>query len=100
MPPFHLHPEVAALVLVLAGAYWWALRRLGPEEVGPGQPVATRRQRISYGLGVAAIAVAAEWPVHDLAERYLFSVHMFQHLLLSLVAPGLMLVGAPAWLLR
>jgi putative membrane protein len=100
MPPFHLHPEVGALVLVLAGAYAWALRRLGPEQVGPGEPVATRRQRVCYGLGVAAIAVAAEWPVHDLAERYLFSVHMFQHLLLSLVAPGLMLVGTPPWLLR
>lgn len=100
MPPFHLHPEVALLVVVLTGGYWWALRRVGPEHVGPGEPVATTRQRTAYLLGVAAIAVAAEWPVHDLAERYLFSVHMFQHLLLSLVAPGLMLVGTPPWLLR
>ncbi|HJP65317.1 MAG TPA: cytochrome c oxidase assembly protein [Actinomycetota bacterium] len=100
MPPFHLHPEVGLLVAVLAGAYEWALRRVGPDHVGPGEPVATTRQRVAYFLGVATIAVAAEWPVHDLAERFLFSVHMFQHLLLSLVTPGLMLVGAPPWLLR
>src|SRR5687768_4761035 len=55
---------------------------------------------MSYSLGVLAVAAAAMWPIHDLSEDYLFSVHMFQHLLLSLVAPGLMLFGTPAWLLR
>jgi putative membrane protein len=62
--------------------------------------MATRNQVLAYALGVLAVAAAAMWPVHDLSERYLFSVHMLQHLLLSLVAPGLMLFGTPAWLLR
>ncbi|MDQ3646432.1 MAG: cytochrome c oxidase assembly protein, partial [Actinomycetota bacterium] len=44
--------------------------------------------------------LAADWPVHDLAEGYLFSVHMIQHTLLSLVAPPLLLLGVPGWLAR
>jgi putative membrane protein len=38
--------------------------------------------------------------VHELAEERLMSVHMVQHLLLSLVAPPLLLLGTPGWLLR
>jgi putative membrane protein len=51
-------------------------------------------------MGVAAIWVAATWPMHDLAERYLFSIHMVQHMLISMVAAPLMLLGTPDWLLR
>jgi len=38
--------------------------------------------------------------MHDIAEHYLFSFHMIQHLLLSLVFPPLILCGMPAWMLR
>ena len=100
LPPIHLHLDVLAVVAALAVGYEWALRRLGPRHVGPGEPVATGHQRLAYWLGLVSVAVAAEWPIHDLAEGYLFSVHMVQHLLLSLVGPGLMLLGMPAWLLR
>ena len=31
--------------------------------------------------------LGADWPIHDLAERYLYSMHMAQHLLFTLVAP-------------
>ena len=39
-------------------------------------------------------------PVHDLSDLYLFSAHMVQHLLLSLVFPPLFILGLPAWLSR
>jgi len=100
LPPFTLHPEVLLLVAALAGGYAWALARLGPSHSPAGERPATRGQVIAYGLGVLTIAVAALWPIHDLSERYLFSVHMFQHMLISLVAPPLLLFGMPAWLLR
>jgi putative membrane protein len=38
--------------------------------------------------------------MHDLAERYLFAVHMSQHLLFTLVAAPLLVVGIPAWMWR
>ena len=36
--------------------------------------------------------------MHDLAEGYLYSVHMVQHLTLTMVAAPLLLLGTPAWL--
>ncbi|MGH2765299.1 MAG: cytochrome c oxidase assembly protein [Actinomycetota bacterium] len=97
---WHPHADVWALVLVLLGGYWLALRRWGPRHVTPGEPPATRGQVISWVLGVLTLLVAADWPVHELGEERLLSVHMVQHLLLSLVAPPLLLAGIPGWLLR
>jgi putative membrane protein len=51
-------------------------------------------------LGMAVLWLGADWPIHDLAERYLFSVHMVQHTLFSLVAAPILLAGMPVWLLR
>ena len=97
---WHPHPDVWVLIVVLLGGYVWALRHLGPRHTAPGQAVATRLQKICWVTGVATVWVAADWPVHDLSERYLYSVHMTQHLLLTLVAPPLLLLGTPAWLAR
>jgi putative membrane protein len=97
---WHPHPEVWLLVAVLQGGYLLALRRLGPRNVSPGDRPATRAQVASFTLGVLAVWLAADWPVHEVAEERLFSVHMVQHLLLSLVAPPLLLFGTPGWLLR
>jgi putative membrane protein len=100
LSPFHVHPDVLALVAALEGGYLLALRRLGPRWVPAGEAVVTRKRVVLYSLGVLTILVAASWPIHDLAEQYLFSVHMVQHMLISLVAPPLMLMGLPEWLLR
>lgn len=39
-------------------------------------------------------------PLHDIAERYLFSVHMSQHLLLTYFAAPLFILAMPNWLLE
>lgn len=100
LPPWQPNVEVWLLVLAVGGWYWGTLRRLGPKRAPAGERPATRAQMASFGLGLLTILLAASWPVHDLAERYLFSMHMFQHMLISLVAPPLVLLGLPAWLLR
>ena len=97
---WHPHLDVWALVAVLTGGYWLAIRHWGPRHVSPGEPSATRGQKAAFYLGVLTIWLAADWPVHELAEERLMSVHMVQHLLLSLVAPPLLLLGTPGWLLR
>src|SRR6185436_8011077 len=38
--------------------------------------------------------------LHDLSDWYLFSAHMVQHLLLTLLVPPLLLAGTPGWMLR
>jgi putative membrane protein len=42
--------------------------------------------------------VALNGPLHDLSDWYLFSAHMVQHLLLTLVVPPLILTGMPAFM--
>ena len=39
-------------------------------------------------------------PIHDLSDSYLFSVHMAQHLLLTMVLPPLLIAGVPGWLVE
>ena len=97
---WHPHPDVWLLVAALSGGYAYALRRLGPGHVPAGERPASRRQVITYALGVLTLWVGADWPVHDLAESYLYSIHMTQHLLFSLVAAPLLLLGTPAWMAR
>ena len=97
---WHPHADVWALVAVFGAGYGLALRRWGPRHVSPGDRPATRGQVALFVSGLFVLWVAADWPVHELAEERLLSVHMVQHLLISLVAPPLLLAGTPGWLLR
>ncbi|HXF36556.1 MAG TPA: cytochrome c oxidase assembly protein [Actinomycetota bacterium] len=96
MPPFHAHPSVLVVLGAPALAYVRAVRR---RAAATGEGLGRRRATL-FGLGVATLAVGASWPIHDLAERALFSVHMVQHMLFTLVAPPLLLAGTPPWMLR
>lgn len=95
-----MHPDVLTFGALLLGGYFWALRALGPARIAPGQPAATRAQKRSFVLATAALVVGSGWPLHDLAEGYLYSAHMVQHLLFILVVAPLFLMGTPAWLAR
>jgi putative membrane protein len=99
-PSWTPHPDVWLLVGLLVAGYATAVVRLGPLHTRPGEPAVTRFQAVSFGAGALAILVASDWPVHDLGEGYLFSVHMVQHLVYSIVAAPLLLIGTPTWLMR
>jgi putative membrane protein len=60
----------------------------------------TRPQKLYFAAGVAVLLVAAYWPLHDIAENYLYSVHMVQHLMISFMVPPLLLLAMPEWLAR
>ena len=94
------HPTVWLLCAVLLCGYFLALDYVGPKRVNPGEPVATRAQKRNAILAVATIFVAGEWPIHTLAERYLYSVHMIQHLLLVMVVAPLIIAATPPWMAR
>jgi putative membrane protein len=97
---WHAHPSVWAVIGLVGLGYAAALRVLGPRLTPAGTEVATRRQVATFYTGVGLMWLAADWPMHDIAERYLFSVHMLQHLIFTLVVPPLLLIGTPAWLMR
>lgn len=95
---WHAHPDVWTLVVLLGCAYVFSLRRLALRHAPPGAPAATPKQVTMFFCGLALLWAGADWPIHDLAEGYLFSAHMTQHTLFSLVAPPLLLLGIPRWL--
>ena len=97
-PHWHPHLDVWALILAFAALYGLAVRRERARR--PGEQVVRRSQGVSFVAGLGVLWLASDWPVHDVAEGYLYSVHMVQHLLLTLVAALLLLAGTPAWMAR
>ena len=85
-------------LLLLVGLY---LLGIGPlrRRFKLGAPVSRVRIAV-YLSGVFCLLVALEGPIHELSDKYLFSAHMVQHMLLIYAAPPLMLLGTPGWLLR
>jgi putative membrane protein len=96
---FQAHPEVWLLVGFLVGAYVYAVRVIGPQAVGVG-PVVTRRNIAAFVSAMVILFLASDWPLHDLAEEYLYSMHMLQHMALSYFVPPLALLATPDWLFR
>lgn len=97
---FVWHPEVWLLVGSLIGAYVYMVRAIGPHAVPAGQPPVSRRQWCYFGAAMLMLWAASDWPIHDLGERYLYSAHMLQHMMLSYFLPPLALLATPEWLLR
>jgi putative membrane protein len=96
LPAAHAHLDVFLLFGSIVAAYLIAVRR---HQRSTGEaPV--RRRTVLFLSGVGVLIVGASWPIHDLAERYLYFTHMTQHLLFSLVAPPLLIAGMPPWMLR
>ena len=72
----------AGLLALLLGHAWLARDRNLP-----------RIRSLYFGLGLLCIWMALETPIDTLSDHYLNSVHMFQHVLLGVVAPPLLLLG-------
>ena len=93
---WNAHLEVVALCVLLEAAYLYAVTYLRPRFSDAGR--VKRSQITLFTLGVLTLYTATGSPLHDLAETYLLTAHMLQHLLLTLVAAPLLLAGVPGWL--
>ena len=97
-PHWSIHPSVVIGVVLLGALYLWGIgpvrrrRALGP-------PV-ERWRRLCFFGGLAVLLGSLDGPIHDLSDRYLFWVHMGQHLLLTMVLPPLLIAGLPGWLVE
>lgn len=100
MPAFELHPEVVVLVATIVAMALWAVRVIGPKVVAAGEPVVSTGQKRWFAAGVVVLLAASMWPMHDISEERLYSVHMVQHALLAFVVPPMFLLAMPAWLAR
>ncbi len=93
------HPEVWLLVIGLVAAFVYTVRVLGPR-VAPKGSVISRRQITTFTVMILLLWLASDWPMHDIAEEYLYSVHMVQHMVLTYIVPPLALLATPEWLFR
>ena len=100
IPAWEPHPEVWLLVAALVATYAILVVRSGPSRVAQGEVVVSRPQIASFSLGAFTLLFASTWPIHDVAEGYMYSAHMVQHLLYTLIAAPLILMGTPAWMMR
>lgn len=96
LPAWHAHIDVWLLFGSIVAAYAIAIRR---HDRTTGEVTDRRRRHLFFG-GMAVMWLGADWPVHDLAEGYLYSMHMVQHMLFFLVATPMLVAGMPAWMWR
>lgn len=92
------HPEVWLLIGGLVAMAVYIHRVLEPKAVALGYQPMRRGQRIWFAAAVVCLWGVSDWPVHDVAERYLYSAHMFQHLWISMLVPAMFLKALPGWL--
>jgi putative membrane protein len=95
---WQVDPVLIGGLLALSVAYALAVGPLR-ERLAPGMPF-ERGRAIMFGAAVLLFYVVEGSPLHDLAERYLLSAHMVQHLLLAYVVARMFLVAVPDWLWR
>jgi putative membrane protein len=99
-PGWEPHPEVWLLIGGVVALGLYASRVIQPHAVASGEAPITRHQRWWFALGVFLLWVASDWPLHDVAEQRLYSVHMLQHMLITVVIPPVFLLATPEWLAR
>lgn len=90
---WQIDPVVVVLLLAVAGLYLGGVRRLHAR--GDSWSRGRTISFVGLGLGSIAIATLSSLGVYD---DTLFSVHMVQHMVLSMVAPIFMALGAPVTL--
>ncbi|HEY8258550.1 MAG TPA: cytochrome c oxidase assembly protein [Gemmatimonadales bacterium] len=92
-----LHPSVLIGTGLLGALYFWGIGPLRRRK-GLGPPAAPW-QIASFVAALVVLLASLNGPIHDLSDYYLFSVHMVQHLVLTLLFPPLLIAGIPGWLL-
>lgn len=92
LPQWHPHIDVWVILGLVGFAYWWFNGRIRLH-LRPAAPRPTVKQWLLFYTGLGLIWLVSEWPMHDLAETSLYSVHMVDHMVITLVGPPLMLMG-------
>jgi len=93
--------DVPVIVGIVGSAaiYLWITSASERARYPDSEPVSVG-QKFSFFTGLLAFAIALLSPLEPMADDYLLSGHMVQHILLTIVGPPLVLLGIPAWLYR
>ena len=93
---FTVHWSTVIGLLALWAVYQW---RVAVHRRRDGLRLPLGRQA-SVAIGLLAMFLTLNGPIHDISDYYLFTGHMVQHLVLTFVTPPLLLLGVPGWMLR
>ena len=96
---YQQHLEIWVLIVGLIIAFVYAIRVLGPKVVPNGEVISRKQIRV-FSLMIVLLLISTDWPMHDIAEEYLYSMHMLQHTILTYIIPPLALLATPEWLFR
>jgi putative membrane protein len=98
---FTVHWSTVIGLILLGALYHWRARQdPGADALPHESSTPTTAQRALFHSGLVLIFLSLNGWIHDLSDYYLFSAHMVQHLVLTLVAPPLLIMGTPGWMLR
>lgn len=93
-----IEPQITIGIALVTALYLYAVgplrRRFGWAEH------VDRRQVSMFLLAMLTLFVSLQGPLHELSDYYLFSAHMLQHVVITLIMPPLLLKGIPDWLMR
>ena len=93
---WHWHLEILIGLTIIQMLYLYLIgalvstnnsRQINPKEV------------IYFTSGILLILICTVSPLHHIADNYLFSAHMLQHVLLTLISPPLLILGIPGWVI-
>ena len=90
-------PSVLIGLFAICSAYFASIGPLRHRFQNSTPP--SPRQITFFLTGAACIFVALVSPIDFIGDHYLFSFHMTQHLLLTLIMPPILLLGIPGWML-
>jgi putative membrane protein len=93
-----IHPSTVIGCAIVLGAYFMAIGPLRRKYEWADH--VERWQPICFTSGILLLLGVLNGPLHELSDLFLFSAHMVQHLLLTLIMAPLLLVGIPDWLWR
>ncbi|HUF50354.1 MAG TPA: cytochrome c oxidase assembly protein [Longimicrobiales bacterium] len=93
---FEVHGSTLIGCVLWVAAYYHVIVRWRPA----GAARVPVLQQISFIGGTVLLFLSLNGPLHDLSDNFLFSAHMVQHLLITLIVPPLWLLGLPSWSLR
>ena len=94
----HWHTEPFLLISILVPLWLYFLA------IGPGRFYFTtepfpRSKAFLFTLAVCLVYLTVGSPLDQIAEQYLFVMHMVQHMLLIYAIPLLLFWGTPSWLI-
>jgi putative membrane protein len=94
-----LFPSIVVGCGTLLGLYVWMAgpgrRRWNLCVTGP-----SRREWMLFSAALLVVFGSLQGPLHALSDTWLFSAHMLQHLLITLIFPPLLIAGIPPWMWR